>query len=131
MEYKFRYQIKHKFRGKRIDNGEWIYGYYLQGATAFIAEDVGLVDGHWELFKVDPDTVGQYTGLTDKNGKMIFEGDIYDAPLDFGPGGFSIRRGVVVWDNESGYNWHYWKVADLEVIGNIYDNPELMECDNK
>ena len=114
-----------RFRGK-TDCGKWVYGYFTlnDDDKACIIPEADP-SGFWR--EVDPATIGQSTGLKDKNGQEIYEGDIYDAPHDFGPGGFSIRRGVVVWDNESGYNWHYWKVADLEVIGNIYENPELLE----
>lgn len=67
------------FRGKRIDNGEWTYGYYCPKpyshfpceATIFPSE---TIDRDWHGERVDPDTVGQFTGLTDKNGRKIFEG---------------------------------------------------------
>lgn len=68
----------------------------------------------------------QYTGLKDKNGKEIYEGDIFKAPHHFGPGGWDERIGVVEWDDEDGYQWNYWRLKKLEVIGNIYENPELL-----
>ena len=64
-----------KFRGKRVDNGEWVHGYLLKSASIFIAVDDGLVDGHFELHEVIPESVGQFTGLYDKNMTPIYEGD--------------------------------------------------------
>ena len=115
------------FRGKRIDNGEWTYGFvevYDDGAC-FITKPNGEGD------KVDPTTVGQYTGLNDKNRKKIFEGDIvsgffnhekivgyifYGSDASF----FIQRDGLFGIGLNNASDW-------LEVIGNIHDNPELLE----
>ena len=114
------------FRGKRIDNDEWVIGslaaeYYKKHGVMMIApsEDV--------IFKVDPDTIGQYTGLTDKNGEKIFEGDIIFDPemkenhiVEFDEGGFCagdmFLQAYISFDE-----------FDSEVIGNIHDNSELLE----
>lgn len=124
------------FRGKRIDNGEWVEGSYVL-ARDIVSEKIGhlivkigtdMVRG--ELFDfeiVDPSTVGQYTGLTDKNGKKIFEGDIIFDPeikdnyiVEFDEGGFCagdmFLQAYISFDEFS-----------CEVIGNIHDNPELLE----
>ena len=79
------------FRGKRADNGEWIYG-YLIGNNVIVGEVVDFDDDYFNTqfwYKVDPETVGQFTGLTDKNGTKVFEGGIIKAP--------SGRLYVVIW----------------------------------
>ena len=131
------------FRGKRIDNGEWVYGSLIDGIYGAVPAIVTLpsVDDDFKLdFEydhVDPSTVGQYTGLTDKNGKRIFEGDVCQTkgiPL------IDEKPFVAVWNDY--YSGFYWEnidnpretdmftqtVAELtEVIGNIHDNPELLK----
>lgn len=124
------------FRGKRMDNGEWIFGYYIQKKNP-LSED-GLPVSHCISdippfgTKVDPETVGQYTGLEDKNGKRIFEGDIVEG-LDYtaedrGYGIIGFDEGAFeVFNNDicGTFYENYWG-TDFEVIGNVYDNPELM-----
>lgn len=139
------------FRGKRIDNGEWVEGFYISHLNAchyiipcraggYEAMDNNFYVHKW--FEVDPNTVGQYTGLTDKNGKMIFEGDIvrilgdqtnedwkcvdYNALIAFLDGGFCALDGTI---EEHGFRRYALSRMDfsLEVIGNIHDNPELMK----
>lgn len=70
--------------------------------------------------------VQQYTGLNDINGKEIYEGDIIRGLFDFGPAGFKEEILVVDWDNERGYQWNYWDLSTIEVIGNVFENPELL-----
>ncbi len=129
------------FRAKRKDNGEWVYGFY-----ALFASNKGLKHGIYTgaengcviPYEVDPETVGQYTGLTDKNGKKIFEGDIVKGDLGLGYGDNENHIAYIEYQ-EDGMSFclvevleeDFGKCAeisdDLEVIGNIYDNPELLE----
>jgi uncharacterized phage protein (TIGR01671 family) len=136
------------YRGKRKDNGEWVYGYYCKCGWTGKEKDVIIPSHASSLYGIDviPETVGQYTGLTDKNGKKIFEGDIIRA---FTVDDSEERRAIVGFDRffdentECEYIGFYiyflgvkttvtqldYEQAkeSLEVIGNIHDNPELME----
>lgn len=144
------------FRGKRLDNGEWVYGFYSNakgenGRFHYIQDENSFV-------KVDPSTVGQYTGITDKNDKKIFEGDIVaftfhsdlaeHARLEERPEitenhvilfhdvRFWMKR-IVVPDSLTAQLYgrrtvleSLWKHR-VEVIGNIHDNPELLKGEEK
>lgn len=116
-----------KFRGKRIDNGEWVYGYYIKNehrgvVRHFIVTDWAQV--YVNSFEVDPETVGQFTGLYDKNGKEIYERDLIQTT--------SAGKGTVVFSNAHG-QWFlifsdknnaplWWASCDSrEVVGNIYE----------
>lgn len=128
-----------KFRGIRLDNGEWVYGDLLHckgddAGRVFIKTDTGL-------FEVDPNTVGQYTGLKDKNGREIYVGDILKSERDdrlyvvkfwIGMfyasveernkgifGGFPLH--ALTENEESGY--------ECDIIGNIHDDPELLKTE--
>lgn len=124
------------FRGKGIDNGEWVYGDlwcnpYGKRKVCIVSpiNDQGTTGGN----AVNPETVGQYTGMLDKNGTKIFEGDI----CNFSNRSDIDNYGVVVYDADEtefgidygstylGLGRHYHS-RDVEVIGNIYDNRELL-----
>ena len=132
------------FRGKRVDNGEWVFGSYAfeprrKGAFGQIISDLDherhyiVSKKNYEYWEIIPETVGQFTGMYDRNGKKIFEGDIVSSNKRK----TWIGRGKV-WFDKSVF-WcgeREWakllRVVCLEdeqaeVIGNIYDNPELAE----
>ncbi len=69
--------------------------------------------------------IEQYSEKKDKDGEELYDGDIFEALHDFGPGGWHLRKGTVGFDPETGYQWQYWK--DIKKLGNINENPELLE----
>lgn len=120
------------FRGKRVDNDEWIYGdlrHWRSGNVGIHSEEL-----HSTLY-VDPETVGQYTEQPDKYNEKIFEWDILRGYFD----GAHERVGVVVFDDgrwevhsQSGlYIAELTECHKPEVIGNIHDNPELLKEDEQ
>lgn len=124
------------FRGKRIDNGEWSYGSLIH-RTEFYGDPCDdyliLTDGefHCDYYTAEEvcnATVGQFTGLTDKNGKKIFEGDIVAnawerGVVSYGEFNCSCCDGVFGW---SFGNADIREYDGYEVIGNIHDNPDLL-----
>ena len=122
------------FRGKRTDNGKWI-----TDSETYIKDGDGtwLSDEELNVVKVIPESVGQYTGLTDKNGTKIFEGDIVRWTDSAG----TTNNFVVIWDNHKamfylhscGYSVDLCDCCakELTVIGNTYDNPELLKGGEK
>ena len=143
------------FRGKRVSNGNWIEGYFVLLAInegLKYAIHTGTDEGRFILFEVIPDTVGQFTGLCDKNGKKIFEGDIlkatYTEQRQYQGVSYQDEHTCVeevIYNEKSAcfmlkimcedvplyrplHNFgSLANIKELEVIGNIYDNPELLE----
>jgi uncharacterized phage protein (TIGR01671 family) len=134
-----------KFRGKRIDNGEWAYGCLTKYSEcmSYICEDL-IAD---KTYQVRTETVGQYTGRKDSNEKEIYEGGIIKITFDTSFSEKSFYIGQVEFKSEEGYpafdltpwidcemNALSWLASNCdpsvlcyEVIGNIHDNPELIE----
>lgn len=147
------------FRGKRIDNGEWVEGYFVKGEWYFDKKEIyALLPLDLCFFprceisewvEVDPKTICQYTGLTDKNGRKIFEGDIITYQHDNDDCPFpnkdtkrrvgrvyfqEFRSCFAVAEGRNGsdrINQDLFKYVQngnrVEVIGNIFDNPELLK----
>ena len=142
-----------KFRGKRINNSEWTYGYYVQRSykdccvyhyiyTGSYFEDENQEGAELEIYEVDPKTVGQYIGFKDKNGKEIYKGDIVkdnDSRLSYlGNDKYEVVFEIKAWASEFRFRvlphkkWAYGRHGKfLEVIDNIHDNPELMHVKEK
>lgn len=123
------------FRGKRLDNGEWVYGslHIEWGETRKDGsrnKDYRILGMRGECYYVDPNTIGQYAGIPDNALQRIFEGDIVRILPDDG------EMGVIKWaDDEAMFvleadgwcaNFDNYFSTDLEVIGNIHDNQELL-----
>jgi uncharacterized phage protein (TIGR01671 family) len=131
-----------KFRGKRLDNSAWVYGLPSYGEREPKITEIQTIPRSKEGVFVDviPETVGQFTGLHDKNGKEIYEGDIlrwkcsksgsnkikdYIVTIEWGLHGYQI---LILDDGRWHTNKSYWNDTDREVIGNTYENPDLLPC---
>ena len=122
-----------KFRGKRLDNGEWVDGFVLFNQDKSEAVIAKLTDTESVCENVIPDTVGQFTGYHDLNDKRIYEGDIVKFTAHDALGNeLGNQQGVVKFKFGSyligGYDMYDILLNDdeAEIVGNIYDNPELL-----
>lgn len=123
------------FRGKRIDNGKWVYGDLVQSPAHCVVQ-IYEQDLCGDNFAVDPSTIGQYTGLTDKNGKKIFERDIVKENDIVHKEGIQVKGKCSTvsfekgcWVLLSNVTWGFLQTnaKTVEIIGNIHDNPELLK----
>lgn len=117
------------FRGKRLDNGEWAEGYYFandNGSFIFVWPYHSNFFGGEVMVKVDPETVGEYTGMTDRTGTRIFVGDIVQV---------GDERVLIVWQetrfvplkkNKRPMTWFLVSTTG-KIIGNEFDDPELLK----
>lgn len=144
------------FKAKRKDNGEWVEGYYIYHIKRTICplgdsvkpedeQHVIMQDGFsdWNMprntvvYEINPDTLCQYTGLTDKNGQKIWENDIlrrdgyWNIRIEFENGVFMVRNAdkVQYINRVTCTSINTFNIKSYEVIGNIFDNPELLEVE--
>lgn len=125
--------IEIKFRGKCLDNWEWVYGYL---ADENYINDINSID--LSSIEVDSETIGQFTGKKDKNGKGIYDGDVVEVNDKYGANRFRV---IVKWHQQSmafvafklsgkkrvPMSWFIDVLNNPEVIGNEFDNPELLK----
>ena len=130
--------IEHCFRAKRLDNDEWVYGYYARYGYTGNKKEVIIPLYASELYAIDvkSETVTRWIGLADKYGNPIYEGDIVD--IDEQDGAFIIEYeeddAAFTLINRDGdklsFVEHIYGV-DCKIVGNFYDNPELMEDEDE
>ena len=139
---------RYLFKAKRLDNGEWVTGNLIQnpffkGVRSWISSEqedktrlrsISRTQALWNSIEVDPSTICQCTGLKDKNGKMIWENDIVVCR------DFTEEKYVIAWKQDEAcfeyqqygcsiMNFEQLSGCEVEVIGNIFDNKELLESE--
>lgn len=126
------YTRQRLFRGKRLDTGEWFIGLDIW-MPWFHGQDFVTLSDHNQIVKVDPKTIGEFTGAFSGNGTMIFEGDIIDIPgwvVTYSTGMKCFSGMQVGWyiQRDNFASWSPLENPDKYVIiGNIHDNPELLK----
>lgn len=128
------------FRGKRKDDGEWVYGWYAPLVCNDRTEIPSIKDFNGTDWRVEPKTIGQFTGRWDEDCNKIFEGDILEISCDDGTAYITevCAYGGTLCVDVEGEDYDFtaidfavdiWKnnCCECKVIGNIYDNPELLE----
>lgn len=127
------------FRGKALKTSEWVFGFVqkkqvIGGVNWLIHEDLKASNAYYAPIVIDPSTLGQYTDQTDRNGVKIFEGDIirfYDETDDHQDGEIFWNESEccfnVRWENDNVTEFGTFEAQCSEVIGNVYDTPELLE----
>lgn len=121
-------QDRFKFKGKRLDNGKWVCGSLIDKPTGCVVEQMAVYYNEKgntyinQLHSVDIKTVCQCTGLKDIKGNLIFEGDIVDRLGTRMVIGYLSGMFITLYDDGN----YYPIFGDVEIIGNFYDNPELL-----
>lgn len=134
------------FRGKQFSNGEWVEGCFLdKNNIGIFYDDTEESDCTVNIFSVNSKTIGQYTGLTDRYNKKIFEGDIVSIPFEEDKNPYEenaiYRKNAEVYFDTERCGWYFrcsddslsireYDNRDIVVIGNIHDNSELLERRN-
>lgn len=144
MKEVMRMEDRHLFKAKRLDNGEWVQGvpFEIEGKTVILINDNEnllrvhyLEENMWDAeicaIEVEADTICQYTGLKDKNGTMIWENDIVKINNSKVNMLITFREFEIICTipNEKYYKHRLEYDTEYEVVGNIFDNPELLESE--
>lgn len=131
------------FRGKRLNDGEWVEGNLFIPDKPDTPTQICIGTNVVRIsYDVDPSTIGSYTGLTDKNGKKIFEGDIIKYKntdgIKFNGVALTVIGKVIYNEKNASFaisgkdeigakHYDYFPIKNIEVIGNIFDNPEILK----